>query len=231
MLIHQMIHYHNETNTKLRGGMVFVDFSHAYDYISQEYILQVLETMFFPPDFISLVATLMNEQKGRGLVNGDLSQEFEVNNGGKQGEPLFPLMYIIALEGMVSRLEQEPTYTGIKPPYNDKRLSLSGFADDTCLFVSVELADRTAIERTLTSFQKVFGNEVKLAESFIMWLGPWKGITYQIFGIHPLIGSERYLGLQIASDFDSSSDWKNKIDRLPACSEYQLVHSRALNFW
>ena len=75
-----MIHYHNETNT--RGGMVFVDFSHAYDYISQEYILQVLETMDFPLNFISLVATLMNEQQGRVLVNGDLSPVFGVNSGG-----------------------------------------------------------------------------------------------------------------------------------------------------
>ena len=65
MLIQQMTHYHNETNT--RGGMVFVDFSHAYDYISQEYILQVLATMDFSPNFISLVATLTNEQKGRVL--------------------------------------------------------------------------------------------------------------------------------------------------------------------
>jgi hypothetical protein len=76
-----MIHYHNETNT--RGGMVFVDVSHAYGYISQECILQVLETMDFPSNFVSLVATLMNEQHGRVLVNGDLSPVFEVNNGGK----------------------------------------------------------------------------------------------------------------------------------------------------
>ena len=35
-----------------------------------------------------------------------------------------------------------------------------------------------------------------------------------------MIGSERYLGLQIASEFDSSSNWENVIDRLPACTEY-----------
>ena len=52
-------------------------YSHEYDYISQEYISQ--ETMDFPPNFISLAATLMNEQKGRVLVNGDLPPEFEVN--------------------------------------------------------------------------------------------------------------------------------------------------------
>ena len=163
MLIQQMIHYHNVTNT--RGGMVFVDFSHAYAHISQEYILQVLEAMDFPPNSINLVATLVNEQQGRVLVNGDLPPVFEVNNGGKQCDPLFPLVYTVALEWMVSLLEQDPNYTGIKPSYSDERLSLSGFADVTCLFVSDKLADRTASERMLTCFQKASGNEVKLAKS------------------------------------------------------------------
>ena len=41
----------------------------------------------------------MNGQKGRVhatvvIVNGDPSPEFEVNNGGKQGDPLFPLIII-----------------------------------------------------------------------------------------------------------------------------------------
>ena len=93
-------------------------------------------------------------------------------------------------------------------------------SDDTCLFVSDKLADRIAIERMLICFQKASGNEVKLAKSFIIWLGPWKGSTEQIFGIHPLIGSERYLGLQIAAEFDSSLNWRNIIERLPACTEY-----------
>ena len=71
----------------------------------------------------------MNGQKGRVhatvvIVNGDPSPEFEVNNGGKQGDPLFPLIYT-----MVSLVEQNPTYTGVKPPYNDKRLSSSGFVE------------------------------------------------------------------------------------------------------
>ena len=218
MLIQQMIHYHNETNTK--GGMVFVDFSHAYDYISQEYIIAVMETMNFPPNFIGVIKTLMANQTGRVLVNGDLSPEFQVNNGGKQGDPLFPLIYIIALEGMIALLETDQNYKGITPPSSDKRLSQSGFADDTCIFVSEKMEDRIAIEQMLGCFQLASGNEVKAAKSYIIWLGPWKDSTDKIFNIKPLVGSERYLGLQIAANFDSSLNWYNIIDRLPASYEY-----------
>ena len=56
---------------------------------------------------------------------------------------------------MIALLEQDPKYKGIKPPYGDKRMSSSGFADDTCLFISDNLEDRLAIERMLTCFQKL----------------------------------------------------------------------------
>ena len=51
----------------------------------------------------------------------------------------------------------------------------------------------------LICFHKASGNEVKLAKSFVIWLGPWKGITDHIFGTHPLIGSERPIHDQLSS--------------------------------
>ena len=47
----------------------------------------------------------MMNQSGRVIVNGDLIDKFRVNNGGKQGDPLFPYIYILALEGLTAQLE------------------------------------------------------------------------------------------------------------------------------
>ena len=77
---------------------MFIDFAHACDYISQECVVATLRAFDFPESFIGLIEMLMKNQTGRVIVNGDLSPEFNVNNGGKQGDPLFPLMHIIALQ-------------------------------------------------------------------------------------------------------------------------------------
>ena len=105
MLAQLMIHHCNHHSKD--AGMVFIDFAHAYDFISQEYILEVLETMDFPDNFCNLIRVLMANQDGRVLVNGDLSPYFKVENGGKQGDPLFPLIYIIALEGLSALFEAD----------------------------------------------------------------------------------------------------------------------------
>ena len=108
MLVQQMIHYYNSTNAK--AGLLFIDFPAAYDFISQEYIIEAIEQLEFPEKFVNVVKMMMKNQSGRVLVNGDLSPGFDVNNGGKHGDPLFPSIYIIAMEGFSALLEASADY-------------------------------------------------------------------------------------------------------------------------
>jgi len=85
MLIQQLIHRHTADN--LPGGLLFVDFAHAYDYISQEYIIAILEALNFPSIFISALRLSMNNQFGQVIVNGDLTRPFPILNGGSRVIP------------------------------------------------------------------------------------------------------------------------------------------------
>ena len=49
MLMQMLIHRHELEKTP--AGLIFIDFAHAYDYISQEYIIAILEAMNFPSSF------------------------------------------------------------------------------------------------------------------------------------------------------------------------------------
>ena len=220
MLVQQMIHYHNSLN--IPAGLVFVDFAHAYDYISQEYILEVMIKLDFPLKFVSIVKMLMNKQTGRVLVNGDLSPEFNVDNGGKQGDPLFPLIYIIALEGFNALLNTHPDYKGVLSPApdGDTFIKHSGYCDDCCVAVSNNPVEWAAIADILTTFEKASGNEVKKAKSYIIWLGTMRKSLQEIFGIKPLIGSERYLGIQIAEEFDPALNWSKLLSKFPTQTPY-----------
>ena len=111
MLVQQIIHRHNAED--IPGGLLFIDFAHAYDYISQEFILKVMEKMNFPANFTNLLQTMFAEQKGKVIVNKDTSPIFPVNNGGKQGDPLFPLIYVIVVEALTALLRDDPNYQGI----------------------------------------------------------------------------------------------------------------------
>jgi hypothetical protein len=87
MLIRMIIH--EDRVNKIPAGLLFIDFTAAYDYISQDYIMTVLRTMQFPTCFLDAIEMTMYNQKGKVIVNQDLSPEFPVDNGGKQGDGSF----------------------------------------------------------------------------------------------------------------------------------------------
>ena len=62
MLILQVIHHHMQT--KKGAGLLFLDFAHAYDYISQEYIMEVLGALCFSKSLINAVKMMMTSQTG-----------------------------------------------------------------------------------------------------------------------------------------------------------------------
>ena len=57
MLIQMIIHRH--TAGKIPAGLLFVDFAHAYDYISHEFIIAILEALNFPPVFLAGIRLAM----------------------------------------------------------------------------------------------------------------------------------------------------------------------------
>ena len=72
--------------------------------------------MNFPDSFLDALTLSMNDQTGQVIVNGDLTEKFGIDNGGKHGDPLFPLIFITACEGLFAMLEMHPDYTGIVTP-------------------------------------------------------------------------------------------------------------------
>ena len=48
---------------------------------------------------------------------------------------MFPLIYIIALEGLTALLQQDHQYTGILTP-SQNRITHLGYADDTVIFIN-----------------------------------------------------------------------------------------------
>jgi exonuclease III len=221
MLVLQVIHHHMQT--KKGAGLLFLDFAHAYDYISQEYILEVLKVLDFPPSLLNAIKMMMTDQKGRVIVNNDLTYKFDVLNGGKQGDPLFPLVYIAALEGLYALLDTHPDFQGIKVPTQGvpQFLKYLGYADDTPVALGDD-EEGAALEMIFKVFEQASGNEIKTVKSYIMWLGEWVTSTATIYGIPYLQRgcTERYLGVSIGHDPMSIDQWSNTALKLQNMFQY-----------
>lgn len=87
-------------------------------------------------------------------ANEFLSDQIEIHNGIRQDCPLAPMLFVLALDLLFRRVEQDPACPGIsiKHEYVQLSVPMAGYADDTVLFLRGP-QDEAAFVVILTEFE------------------------------------------------------------------------------
>ena len=126
------------------GGMLvaFMDFAKAYDKVDREKLWSCLQSVG---------------------VNGQVSDDFEVNTGLQQGCVLSPLLFSLYINGAVKKLKEERC--GVE--CGGETIPGLLFADDTCLMVSDSAGLRKSLDM-LVEWCKEWGVKINVAKSGVM---------------------------------------------------------------
>ena len=89
------------------------------------------------------------QRKSCNSNNGFLSEKFKIQRSTRQGCPLSPLIFILALELLFIAIWSDSNIRGVK--VEGEEIKLSAFADDTSYFVKDESAARTLLS-TIETF-------------------------------------------------------------------------------
>lgn len=100
------------------AAFAFIDSTKAFDYVEWPYLWTTLEVMGLPPEFIACIKALYTGASACTRVNGFLSGSFTLGRGVRQGCPLSPLLYVLALEPLRHFLHEkasDPSRTRFLP--------------------------------------------------------------------------------------------------------------------
>ena len=88
--------------------MLFIDFKQAFDSINKKALLESLSRLGVPDKLINLIKATITNIKGRAMIQGTYSEEFEIQKGVKQGDSLSATLFNLALETAVRATSTNP---------------------------------------------------------------------------------------------------------------------------
>ena len=163
-------------NKNLPGILVGIDFAKAFDTISKTFIQNSLKHYGFGENFNKWIGTLLNETVSCINHYGWISEPFKVERGIRQGCPLSPLLFILAVELLAIKVRQSDI-KGISIPNTttgsetlETIIKIQQFADDTTLFLK-DKEDLDTAMQIFHDFKTISGLKMNTLKSQAMWLG------------------------------------------------------------
>ena len=91
--VHENIHSLTKSNKE--GFLLKLDFSKAYDRVDWDFLRCGLESFGFNNTFLDMVLMLVSSTTFSILINGSLTTFFHTSRGLRQGNPLFPILFVL----------------------------------------------------------------------------------------------------------------------------------------
>ena len=112
--------------------MIAIDFEKAFDTLDFQFLIRTLHKFNFGPSFIQWMRVLYKNASSCVMNNGFTTGPFLRGRGVRQGDPLSPFLFILALETLAIKIREDFSVQGLK--IGEEMVKLSLFADDmTCL--------------------------------------------------------------------------------------------------
>ncbi|KAJ4811862.1 RNA-directed DNA polymerase (reverse transcriptase)-related family protein [Rhynchospora pubera] len=205
---------HSTTNN-IPLAIFKADIHKAFDTISWEFVLKILAAMAFPTSWISWVATCVLQGSSRVIVNGLAGRFINLKRGVRQGDPLSPYLFILAMDYLsrwMVKLHQNGTFL---LPFQHIQPCLL-YADDALFFFKPDTAQCHLLKVVFSVFYQISGLKINPLKSEVVILNATATLALQLANIldcnltsFPIT----YLGLPLSNKKLKREDYVNLLQR------------------
>jgi hypothetical protein len=219
LLAQEIVRNYHKGNGKPRCSLK-IDLMKAYDSVNWEFMIYCLHCFGFPEKFLSWIKECITSPKFSICLNGTLVGYFEGKKGLRQGDPLSPYLFVLAME-VFSRIMNVSTGTDsgfMFHPYCFKvKLTHLCFADDLLIFSEASLSSINVIKAALLEFEDLSGLKANPSKSSFYCSGISERVKQILLSSMQMKEGKlpvRYLGVPLISSRLSSTDCGVLLERI-----------------
>nr|KAJ0219093.1 hypothetical protein LSAT_V11C300139740 [Lactuca sativa] len=210
------------------------DFDKAFDSVNWQYLDSILEQMGFGNKWRMWIRGCLNSSRASVIINGSPTREFPISRRVRQGDPLSPYLFIIAMEGLSVALKSacdKGLFNGVQISGNGPILSHIFYADDALFIGEWSRTNLKNLARILRCFHISSGLKVNFHKSkgFGIGVNPsetvnWANLLGCVSGDLPF----DYLGVPVGANMNLIKYWKPIIKKFH--SKLSLWKAKTLSF-
>lgn len=221
IVLQEVAHSMNHMVGKKRFMVIKLNLAKAYDKMEWIFIKESLELLHFPPHIVGLISECLSSSSFSTNWKGRPSPKFFPSRGLRQGDPLSPLFFVIAIERLRHCIQDainNDVWHPLKFGRGGLEVSHLLFADDILLVAEASTSNVQIISDILLNFAASSGQTINKAKSCIFFshntpLHVATSINGQL-GIAATSSLGRYLGVPIISGHKGRGDFSFLIDKV-----------------
>ncbi|CAA3017425.1 Hypothetical predicted protein [Olea europaea subsp. europaea] len=197
-----------------------IDLKKAYDSVSWDFLKNMLGGLNFPTKFMDWIMECLSTPAYFISLNGGLHGLFKGRKGLRQGDPLYPFLFVLCLE-YFSRMVKGATENNefnFHPKCALLKITHLAFADDLMLFAKGDTTVSILMD-CLTNFGNMLGLRMNIDESNLYIVGVHAEDMEMIHGIVKIPKGSmpfRYLGIPLATERLKISTYDTFLDKITA---------------
>uniref|UniRef100_A0A3B3BVU9 Reverse transcriptase domain-containing protein n=1 Tax=Oryzias melastigma TaxID=30732 RepID=A0A3B3BVU9_ORYME len=181
--------------------VISLDAEKAFDRLEWPYLHYVLHLFDLGETFIRWVKLLYNNPLASVITNGYKSESFSLYRSTRQGCPLSPALFALAIEPLAECIRQDLTIQGVSVDGTRHKISL--YADDVLLYITKPISSIPRLIKLILQFGTFSGYKINFSKSLAMPMG---SLTSRIsmltsFPFRWSLSGFVYLGIQITPMF------------------------------
>ncbi len=211
----------DQANLKNQNGLlVALDIEKAFDSVEIPFLLETLKMFGFSGSFIGWIRALYTDAYACVLNNGHMTQYFPLERGVRQGDPVSPYLFNIAMEVLALAIRNSTNIEGFN--IQGHSFKLLQFADDTTVLLQNK-ESLLHLKQLLVRFGLLSGLKINEDKTETIGLGAWKNLNEYYHGFKISPKPVKVLGIWFCHDKKTMHDLNvgGKLEKI----------KRRLNLW